>query len=155
MKPTRIPVLLVLAAIGAAVGWIVEAGLVAMGRAIAVPPVTLSVSLALVAAIIIGMAVPVFRVVRGTATKRVDPFYATRVVVLAKASSMGGALLAGGALAILGFVLTRSIMPAVGSVALTIAASVCAVALLIAGLVAEKMCTLPPQDDDTNSPRTS
>ena len=155
MKPTRIPVLLVLAAIGAAVGWIVEAGLVAMGRAIAVPPVTLSVSLALVAAIIIGMAVPVFRVVRGTATKRVDPFYATRVVVLAKASSLGGALLAGGALAILGFVLTRSIMPAVGSVALTIAASVCAVALLIAGLVAEKMCTLPPQDDDTNSPRTS
>jgi len=155
VKPTRIPVLLVLAAIGAAVGWIVEAGLVAMGRAIAVPPVTLSVSLALVAAIIIGMAVPVFRVVRGTATKRVDPFYATRVVVLAKASSMGGALLAGGALAILGFVLTRSIMPAVGSVALTIAASVCAVALLIAGLVAEKMCTLPPQDDDTNSPRTS
>lgn len=155
MKPTRIPVLLVLAAIGASVGWIVEAGLVAMGRAIAVPPVTLSVSLALVAAIIIGMAVPVFRVVRGTATKRVDPFYATRVVVLAKASSLAGALLAGGALAILGFVLTRSIVPAVGSVALTIAASVCAVALLIAGLVAEKMCTLPPQDDDTNSPRTS
>lgn len=155
MRPTSVPVLLVLAAVGAAVGWIVEAGLVAMGRAIAVPPVTLSVSLALVAVVIIGMAVPVFRVVRGTATKRVDPFYATRVVVLAKASSLGGALLAGGALAILGFVLTRSIVPAVGSVALTIAASVCAVALLIAGLVAEKMCTLPPQDDDTNSPRTS
>ena len=155
MRPTSVPVLLVLAAVGAAVGWIVEAGLVAMGRAIAVPPVTLSVSLALVAVVIIGMAVPVFRVVRGTATKRVDPFYATRVVVLAKASSLGGALLAGGVLAILGFVLTRSIVPAVGSVALTIAASVCAVALLIAGLVAEKMCTLPPQDDDTNSPRTS
>jgi len=155
VTPTRIPVLLVVAAIGAAVGWLLETALVAMGRAIAVPPITLSVSLALVAAIIVAMAVPVFRVVRGTATKRVDPFYATRVVVLAKASSLAGALVGGGTLAILGFVLSRSIVPAVGSVALTIAAAVCAVLLLIAGLSAEKMCTLPPQDDDTNSPQTT
>ncbi|MGV8886387.1 MAG: DUF3180 domain-containing protein [Microbacteriaceae bacterium] len=155
MTPTRIPVLLVLAAIGAAIGWILEAGLVAMGRAIAVPPVTLAVSLALVAVIIVAMAMPVYRVVRGTATKRVDPFYATRVVVLAKASSLAGALLSGGGLAILGFVLSRSIVPAVGSVALTVATAVCAVGMLVAGLVAEKMCTLPPREDDMNSPQLS
>jgi len=148
VKPTRAPVLLLLAGFGAAAGWLIETAMVAMGRAIAIPPATLSIALVLIAVIIVGMALPVFRVVRGTATKPVDPFYATRVVVLAKASSLAGALLAGGALAILGFLLTRSIVPAVGSVATTIAASACAVVLLVAGLVAEKMCTLPPQGDD-------
>jgi hypothetical protein len=155
VKRTRVSVLLVLAAVGAAVGWLLESGLVAMGMAIIPPPVTLSVSLALVAVVIVGMAVPVFRAARGTATQRIDPFYATRVVVLAKASSLAGALLAGGAVAILGFILTRSIVPTVGSVPLAVAASVCAVLLLVAGLAAERMCTLPPQDDETNSPRPS
>ncbi|TBN57968.1 DUF3180 domain-containing protein [Glaciihabitans arcticus] len=154
MKPTRAPVLFLLAGFGAAAGWLLETAMVAMGRAIAIPPATLSIALVLIAIIIVGMALPVFRVVRGTARKAVDPFYATRVVLLAKASSLAGALLAGGTLAVLGFVLSRSIVPAVGSVATTIAAAACAIVLLIAGLVAEKMCTLPPQGDDPTSTAT-
>jgi hypothetical protein len=151
---TRFSTVALLAFVGAAVGWALEAVLVAMGRAIVIPPVTLSVALVLIAAIVIAMAVPVWRVVRGTATKRVDPFYATRVVVLAKASSLAGSLLAGAAIAIMIFVLTRSVLPALGSVGLTVAASVCAVLLLVAGLIAEKMCTLPPQDEAPDSQRT-
>jgi len=154
VKPTRAPVLFLLAGFGAAAGWLIETAMVAMGRAIAIPPATLSIALVLISVIIIVMALPVFRVVRGTARKAVDPFYATRVVLLAKASSLAGALLAGGCLAVLGFLLTRSIVPAVGSVATTIAASACAVALLVAGLVAEKMCTLPPQGDDPTATAT-
>ena len=155
MKPTRAPVLFLLAGFGAAAGWLLETAMVAMGRAIAIPPATLSIALVLIAIIIVGMALPVFRVVRGTARKAVDPFYATRVVLLAKASSLAGALFGGAAAGIMLFVLTRSVLPALGSVALSVAAAVCAVLLLIAGLVAEKMCTLPPQDDEPDSQRVS
>lgn len=151
MTRTRFSTILTLAVIGAAIGWVLEVVTVSMGRPIAIPPVTLSVALVLIAGIVVGMAVPVWRVVRGTAKKRIDPFYATRVVVLAKASSMAGALLGGSALAVTTFVLTRSQLPAVGSVALAVAASVCSIVLLVAGLIAEKMCTLPPEETDTTT----
>jgi hypothetical protein len=154
VTPTKFSTVALLALVGGAVGWVLEAALVSMGRAIAIPPVTLSVALVLIAAIVVAMAVPVWRVVRGTAKKRVDPFYATRVVVLAKASSLAGSLLGGAAVAVMLFVLTRSVLPALGSVALTVAATVCAALLLIAGLIAEKMCRLPPQDDTPDSQRT-
>jgi hypothetical protein len=152
---TKASTVIILALVGVAIGWALEAVLVSMGRPLAVPPFTLSAALVLIAGIIIAMAVPVWRVVRGTAKKRVDPFYATRVVVLAKASSLAGALLGGAAVAVTAFVLTRSVLPAIGSVALSIAASVCAILLLIAGLVAEKMCTLPPEDDGLSTKNSS
>jgi hypothetical protein len=87
-------------------------------------------------------------VVKGTAKSRVDPFYATRAVVLAKASSLTGALLGGAAVAVLVFLLTRSVIPPVSSLALAIATVVAGIVLLVGGLIAEKMCTLPPTDDD-------
>ena len=155
MTKTSPTVLIVLAVIGAAVGWLLELAMLTTGRALVIPPITLGAALALIGVIVLVSAIPVYRSVRRASKSPVDPFYATRVVVLAKASSLTGALLAGGALAILGFILTRSIVPTVGSVPLAVAASECAVLLLVAGLVAERMCTLPPQDDDTNSPRTS
>ena len=155
MNRTGASTIILLAVVGGALGWLLEFALVAMGRAISVPPVTLSIALVLIGVIVVLMALPVWRVVRGTATQRIDPFYATRVVVLAKASSLAGALLTGGMAAVTIFVLTRSVLPAVGSIALTVAALVCAAILLVAGLVAEKMCTLPPQDDGTRTPKLS
>lgn len=151
MTPTKASSLIVLAVVGAGAGWVLEMILIATARPIAIPPVTLAVALALIAVIVVAMAWPIWRVVRGTATRPVDPFYATRVVLLAKASSLAGALLGGAASAVLIFVLTRPVLPAVGSVSSTIAAAVCAVVLLVAGLIAEKMCTLPPEDDGTTS----
>lgn len=148
MTRTRPSVLLLLAAVGAVAGWFLEVALVARGQASFVPPVTLAAALALIAVVVVVLALPVYRVVRGTSKTRVDPFYATRAVVLAKASSMTGALLGGAAAAVLVFLLTRSVIPPTAALAPTIAAVVAAVLLLAGGLIAEKMCTLPPSDDD-------
>jgi len=145
---TRPSILILLAILGAGAGWLLETALVAGGRATFVPPVTLAAALALIGVIVVVLAVPVYRVVRGTAKTRVDPFYATRAVVLAKASSLTGALLGGVAVAILVFLLTRSVIPPVGSLAQAIATVVAGILLLAGGLIAEKMCTLPPSDDD-------
>mgnify|MGYP001940698257 CR=1 FL=1 len=74
-----------------------------------------------------------------------DPFYARRVLACAQAGSLAGSLMAGACLSILGFVLSRSYVPA-GS---AWQAGVCAAAsalLVIAGLVVESWCALPPDD---------
>jgi Protein of unknown function (DUF3180) len=138
--------LLLLAVVGAGIGWFMEVALVAFGHPAIVPPLTLAGVLALIGIIVVALALPIRKAVKGTARARVDPFYATRVLLLAKASSIVGALLSGVALAMLGFFLSRSVVPGVGSVGMSIATVVGAVILLVTGLVAESMCTLPPDE---------
>ncbi len=148
MTRTRPSVLLLFGVVGAVIGWFLEVALVSAGRPIVNPPITLGVALGLIGIVIVVLALPVNRVVRQVKGAKVDPFYATRVVLLAKASSMAGAIATGFALAVLGFLLTRSVLPAVGSVTMAVVTVVGAVLLLAGGLIAEKMCTLPPPEND-------
>jgi len=152
MSRSNPAVLVLLAVLGGAAGWFLEIARVAMGQPVLVPPYTFAVVLGLIGIIIVLYAIPVFRVVRRTATRPVDPFYATRVVLLAKASSVTGALFAGIAAGMLVFLLSRSVVAAVGSVQMAVLTTVGAVVLLAGGLIAEKMCTLPPNDDERQPP---
>ncbi|MCC6270065.1 MAG: DUF3180 domain-containing protein [Microbacteriaceae bacterium] len=152
MKRTRVTTLLIVAVLGAAVGAIVELALAATGRPIIPLPVTLGIALAVIGAIVITMAVPILRMVRSTTAPRVDPFYATRVVMLAKACALTGALGVGVGAGVLAYLLTRSII-GVGSVAQAITTIVGAGVLLAGGLIAEHMCRTPPNDDDNDSGR--
>ena len=149
MTRTKPSLLVVLALLGGGIGWFLESMLVSVGSATLVPPFTLGAVLGLIGVLIVLLAIPVYRVVRKTPGAEVDPFYATRVVLLAKASSLAGSLASGIAVALLVFVLTRSVLPAVGSVIMIVVTVVGGIVLLIGGLVAEKMCTLPPEDDST------
>ncbi len=146
MTRTRPLPLVVLAMLGAVSGWLLETGLAASGRAIVIPPVTLAIALLLIGVIVVLMALPVRKVARRISGARIDPFYATRVVMLAKASALGGALLAGAALGIVVFLLGRPV-PGVGSITLAFAGVVGAALLLAGGLVAEYMCAIPPDDE--------
>lgn len=146
---TRTPpsLLLLLGLAGAAAGWILELALISMGRPLVPQPITLGIALGAIGILLVLVALPVFRVARKVPGARVDPFYATRVVLLAKSSSLAGAMVTGVSASILVFLLTRSVMPAVGSVSMAVVTAVGAVVLLAGGLIAEKMCTLPPDDD--------
>lgn len=149
MTPTRPSVLVIVGLLGAVGSWLVEVALVSVGSPTMTPPATLGIAAGIIGVVVVVLAVPVYRVARQMPGATVDPFYATRVVLLAKASSIGGALSAGVTGAILVFQLTRAVVPAVGSVTASAIAVTGAVVLLVGGLVAEKMCTLPP-DDDSN-----
>ncbi|MDH6179829.1 uncharacterized membrane protein (UPF0136 family) [Microbacteriaceae bacterium SG_E_30_P1] len=153
MTRTKPLTLVLLAVLGGTLAWFLETALVATGNAVVIPPLTLSFALALIGAIVIVMALPVRRVARRVEGARVDPFYATRVVMLAKASSLSGALLGGAGLAIAAYLLTRSVVPGIGSITLAFAAAVGAVVLLVCGLVAEHMCAIPPDDEDPREGR--
>jgi hypothetical protein len=143
------PVLLLLYAIfGGALGWMLESALSAAGAPTAVPPITLALALALIGVLVVLFALPVRRAVRDRTRQRIDPFYATRVVILAKASSIAGSVIAGAAIGIVVFFLTRAVVAGVGSIVMSIAAAVGAVVLLSGGLIAEYMCSLPPDEPD-------
>lgn len=152
MSRTTPTPLLVAATLGAVAALFAQLGLQASGRPVFMPPVSLALALATMAAIIIALAVPVARAARGRPGAKVDPFYATRVVLLAKASSITGALLSGAALGNLGYLLTRTVTPEVGSLGLAVAAAVAAVILVVSGLVAEHLCKVPPDADDGDGP---
>jgi uncharacterized membrane protein YbhN (UPF0104 family) len=148
-KPAHLVLLLV---VGAVLTWLLETALAASGRAVLIPPFTLAVALLLIGVIVVLMALPVRRVARRIPGSSVDPFYATRVVVIAKASSLTGALLAGAGFGVGFYLLSRAVLPAVGSITMAFATAVGAVVLLVGGLVAEYMCTIPPDDESDGDP---
>jgi predicted membrane protein len=147
MKRTSIGALVLLAAIGAIVGGLLESALASAGRPIILPPLTLGIALLVIGVVGVLLAVPIRRLTRGKSHQPIDPFYATRVLILAKASALSGSLLTGFAAGVTIYLLTRSEVP-VNSVGPAIATFVGAACLLAGGLIAEHMCTIPPADDD-------
>jgi hypothetical protein len=147
VKRTRPFILVLFAIAGAGAGVLLQITLAAAGT-VAAAPFTLALSLAVIGVLVVIFAVPVRRAVRDRQNHTVDPFYATRVVILAKASSIAGSLLLGATAAIVGYLLTRPVVAAVGSIFTSGAAVVGSIVLLVCGLVAESMCSLPPDDED-------
>ena len=143
MTRTRPVTLLIAALAGLAVAFALDLVLALRGAAVLVPPLSLAVALVLIAVLLLALAWPVRRAARGE--RRVDPFYALRAVVLAKASAVAGALLAGGGAGILIYLLTRTVVP-LGSTLAAGGTLVAAALLVIAALVAEHWCALPPDE---------
>lgn len=155
MKHTHAGTLIGLALAGAVIGFLLELTLAAASIAVLVPPASLPITLVAIGAIVIAFAVPIRKATHGTATRRIDPFRAMRVAVLAKACSLSGGLLAGTGLGILVYLLSRSVLPASSAIGLAVVAMIGGAILLAAGLVAERMCTLPPSDDDEKHAKES
>jgi hypothetical protein len=140
---TRPTALLLAALSGLVLAFALDTVLAMRGFAVIVPPVSLAIALVMIAAVLLALAWPVRSAASGE--RYIDPFYATRVVVLAKASALAGALLAGSGLGILSYLLTRAVVP-LGSTLTAGATAVAATVLVIAGLVAERWCSLPPEE---------
>jgi hypothetical protein len=148
VKRTTPVSLIVLGLVGAAAMFLLETALVAAGMPRWEPSLSLPIALVVIAALVVVLAVPVWRTTRGKTTERVDPFYATRVVLLAKASALAGGLLAGAGIGLLAYLWFRPATIAGGSVLMALAAIGGSALLLAAGLVAEHLCTVPPDDRD-------
>lgn len=145
MRRTSAGPIVLLTALGVILGFGLDTVLAARGQVAFVPPISLAVALVLIGVLLVVLALPVRRAAKGE--KRIDPFYATRVVILAQSSALGAALLLGLSTGILVYLLSRSVIP-VGSTLTTAAGVVAAVLLLIAALVAEHLCSLPPESDE-------
>jgi hypothetical protein len=151
MKPTTWVTLASAGLGGAVLLWGTQWVLVSMGQPALVPPATWSSVMVMIAGLLLVLAWPIRARQKSPETsKPVDPFYSTRVVLLAKASSLTGAGLLGGALGVLVFLATRPVVSSTG-LWLSVAAVFGAILLLVAAWVAEKWCTLPPDESDTDA----
>ncbi|ALJ22010.1 DUF3180 domain-containing protein [Microbacterium sp. No. 7] len=148
MKRTSIGLLVAVAVVGGIVGFVADQLLTSSGRPTFTPSLLLPVLLVLLAVSVVLLALPVRRAARGVPGARVDPFQAVRVAVLAKASSIVGAAVAGLGTGLIVFLLTRPVPPSVGSMGAVIAAIAGGVLLTAAALVAEQLCTIRKDDDD-------
>lgn len=146
MKRTSPVALLIAALLGAGVGFLLDTLLTARGQATFTPAYTMPIVLVLLAAIVVVLALPVRRAAKGGTP--VDPFRAVRIAMLAKASSLVGAVLAGFATGLAAFLMSRPVSPPLGSMAPVLVTVACGVVLIGAALVAEHLCTIRKDDDD-------
>ncbi|MFC5502090.1 DUF3180 domain-containing protein [Lysinimonas soli] len=151
MKHTRPGPLVALGVIGTVLGFLSQLALAAAGLPKVRPEYSFAITLAAIAVLIVVLAVPVYRATHGPVRRRIDAFYAMRVVVLAKASSLTGALLSGVGLGFTIDLLIRSNSTTADFVLRILASFGAAILLLVAGLVAEFLCRVPPQNDEDHA----
>jgi hypothetical protein len=149
---TRPATLILLAVIGTVVGFLLQIALAAASLPKFRPEFTFGATLALIGMVVVILAVPVFRATHGPLRHHVDAFYATRVVVLGKASSLAGALLSGLGIGLVIELLLHASTTTTESVLRVLATLGGAVLLLAGGLVAEFLCRVPPHDEDDDHP---
>ena len=148
MKRTGTAVLFGAGILGVVLGFGVDQLLTATGRPTFTPSILLPILLIMLAAATVLMALPIRRAITGASTTPVDPFRSLRVAMLAKASAIVGAVVAGVGLGLLAFLFTRPVSPSLGSSGAVLAAIVGGIVLLIAGVIAERLCTIRKEDDD-------
>lgn len=151
MTRTGAGVLVLAAVLGAAAGFVLDHVLTMMGRPTFTPSISLPLMLVVLGGITLVLALPVRRAIRGTASAALNPFRALRIAILAKASSIVGASVAGVAVGLGAYLLTRPVAPPIGSLGAIIGTAVCAVALVVTALIAESFCILPKDDDDEHA----
>lgn len=136
--------MVILAIIGGVVAWALQGVLGMLGQPVIVPPWSWGVGLGLLGALVLGIAWPIRqRLHSGARSDLLDPFYATRVVLLAKSSTLSGAAFLGGALGVGVFFLTRPVVTP-DNLWASAAALLGAILLMGGGIAAERWCTLPP-----------
>ena len=158
MKPTKASLVLVIVSGVTVLSFLAVRLMVSNGVAVPASPTNLLVTLAAIAVILLGLSVPIWRYksslslyTKGPRPKRVDPFYAVRVVLLAKASAITGSGFVGWHL---GAMIAQLSLPVSFTAALVQNSFglVASVVLTVAAIVSEQICRLPdePKNDQTD-----
>jgi hypothetical protein len=160
MKPTKILSLLAGILISATVTFVIVKAVIANGGSVPVAPKNLLISIPSIAIIELLAAIPIFRYRRelskfastGKRPKRIDPFYAVRILALAKATAISGSLFAGFALSLVILQATLPVIP--DSIWLNAIALVESILLIVIAIIIERACKLP-EDSDAPEAKTS
>ncbi len=147
MKRTNPFTLIGLTPFGFGVGFGLDWVFVASGRPAVQVPWSLSICLVLIGVAVVFLGYRVRWATKPEPGRRIDPITAVTIVNLAKASSVTGALVFGGTVGLLAYTFSRPVVTSV-SVPANAGGVVSSLLLVVAALVAEWMCILPPRDPD-------
>ncbi len=146
MRVTRLSTLGSIVVVVALLSWLLEKAFTSSGR----PQLSLQMPMPFVlvgiAVIVLLLAIPVRRRLHGD-PKPLNPFYALNVLVLAKSSSLTGAMFVGVAVGFIVFALGLPVVVIDERMWITVATGIAALILSIVGLIAEYFCRIPPVDD--------
>jgi hypothetical protein len=145
IRPTSMSVLVVAALAAAAVGWLLLSGFYARMPALPWPPIIALAALAVAEGILAQNTAA--RVQRRPGAGPVDALAVARYAVLAKASSLAGALSGGFSAGLLAWLALEPTKAARDDIPAAIAGVVAALALVGAALWLEHACRVPDQPD--------
>lgn len=133
--------------VGAGVGFLLQTYRSGVGQPPFSPPFSLPASLLVMSLILIVLARRLKRATDETRTTTVNPFHAVRLLAAAWAAQFTGALFAG-----FGVGLAATIIGRVSQLAVQVWAPVGLTALsgavlVVAGVITERMCRIPPNDE--------
>lgn len=134
------------AAMGAAVGLVVQFALSSRGAPPLVPPLSLSASLAILAAVLLIFGLRLHRQVRRR-PGAVNPFHAVRLLVTARAGQLVGGCFGGFGAGLLLSLAGRSIAAPTATWLPMAFVVIAAAALIACAAIAEHLCRVPPGDD--------
>ena len=152
MKSTKLSVLLLISLGTALGGFFLPAMLVGRGFQVPVSPANLLITLTAIAVVLLLLAIPIWRyrsALNKNSTqrpKRVDPFYAVRVLLLAKASSIAGALFVGWHLGVVIFQLS-GVVVVQALIAQSFFGFLASLTLVLAAIITEQICRLPKNSE--------
>jgi Protein of unknown function (DUF3180) len=151
--PTRPALLIVAALAAAAAGWLLLSAF--YGRMPALPwlPTLTVAALAVVEGVLAQNTRA--RIERRPGQPKVDPLAVARYAVLARASSLAGAIFAGFSAGLLGWLLFEPTQAARDDVPAAAAALAASLALVGAALWLERACRVPDQPEDDDAPGRS
>lgn len=140
------------AAMGAAIGLVLQFALSGRGQSPFVPPLSLPITQVLVAGVLLAFGIRL----RRTVSRRpgaVNPFHAVRLLATARAGQIVGALLGGfgGGLAL--SLLGRSVPAPTGTWLPMLLTFVTGTVLVACAVIAEHLCRVPPGEGDDDEER--
>ena len=146
MHRTSTSTLAVWAVIGTLLAVVVDVVLESQGFSLPGLPWFAVIGMLVLAAILLVLGWPIKKWNEGDRTKEIDPIQAARVAVMAKASALTGAGLAGWYLGNAGYYFLSAPGIRTDLAAGMLIAMIAAAALMIVGLIVEGFCEIPPQD---------
>lgn len=148
MRPTSLSVLVVAGLAAAAVGWLLLSAFYTQMPRLPWLPIIVLGTLAVIEAILAQNTAA--RIQHKSGAPRVDPLAVARFAVLAKASSLAGALFAGFSAGLLAWLALEPTKAARDDVPAAVAGVVAALALVGAALWLERSCRVPERPDQKN-----
>lgn len=155
MKPTKVMTLIGWAVSATTAGYLLPKLLVNSGGSIPISPWNIIITLPLIGIVLVLMAIPMFKYRRALLARAKDaakprpmpinPFFAVRIVLLAKAISISGAIFSGWHIGVVWLQLTSPVVPS--STVQNAIALIGAVVMTGCAIIVERICRIP---DDGN-----
>lgn len=159
MKPTKIMTLVGWAVSATTAGYLLPKFVVNAGGAIPISPLNIIISLPLIGVLLVLMAIPMFRYRKASMARSKDsakprpmpmnPFYAVRLVLLAKAIAISGAIFSGWHIGVVWLQLTSPIVPS--STLQNGLALLGAVVMTACAIIVERICRITDDGSEVSS----